>query len=99
MVKIVWTELSIVDLKGVFDYIAEDSLRYATITVNKLYNKVQLISNNPFLGRVVPEFNEKEIRELIEGKYRIVYRIKSETRVDILRIYHTARLLKKKNIR
>ena len=49
MVKIVWTELSIDDLKGIFDYIAEDSKRYAQITVNKIYFKVQLIINNPFI--------------------------------------------------
>jgi plasmid stabilization system protein ParE len=28
MVKIIWTELSISDLKEIFDYIAEDSISY-----------------------------------------------------------------------
>ena len=37
MVKIIWTELSIEDLKEIHDYIAEDSLRYATIAVNRVY--------------------------------------------------------------
>ena len=32
MVKIVWTELSLVDLKEIFDYIAQNSHRCATIT-------------------------------------------------------------------
>ena len=99
MVKIVWTELSILDLKELFDYIAEDSNRYATITVNRLYNRVQPISENPYMGRIVPEFNEKPIREILEGNYRIIYRIKSKTQIDILRVYHGARLLKKKNLR
>ena len=39
MVKLVWTELSTEDLKGIFDYIAMDSVRYASITVNKIYNR------------------------------------------------------------
>jgi toxin ParE1/3/4 len=99
MVKIVWTELSIQDLKEVFDYIADDSIRYATITSNRIYNRVQPIADNPFVGRMFPEFNEKMIRELIEGNYRIIYRIKSNTQVDILRIYHVARLLQKKNLK
>ena len=99
MVKIVWTELSILDLKELFDYIAEDSNRYATITVNRLYNRVQPISENPYMGRIVPEFNEKPIREILEGNYRLIYRIKSKTQIDILRVYHGARLLKKKNLR
>jgi plasmid stabilization system protein ParE len=40
MVKIVWTELSISDLKEIFDYIAEDSIRYASITATKIYQRV-----------------------------------------------------------
>jgi plasmid stabilization system protein ParE len=39
MVRIVWTEVSIEDLKEIFDYIAKDSVRYATIIVNKIYHK------------------------------------------------------------
>ena len=98
MVKIVWTEISILDLKEIFDYIAEDSDRYATLTTNKIYQRVQVIAYNPFLGRIVPEFNEKLLRELIEGNYRIIYRIKGESQIDILRVYHSARLLKRNKI-
>ncbi len=99
MVKIVWTELSILDLKEIFDYIAANSDRYAAITTNRIYQRVQVIVNNPFSGKIVPEFNENSIRELIEGNYRIIYRIKSEIQVDILRIYHSARLLKQNTIK
>jgi len=95
MVKIVWTDISIIDLKEIFDFIADDSLRYASLTTNKIYQRVQEIINNPYLGRIVPEFNDKLIRELIEGNYRIIYRIKSDIQIDILRVYHSARLLKK----
>ena len=98
MVKIVWTELSLFDLKEMFDYIAANSQRYATITTNKIYQRVQVIADNPYTGKIVDEFNEKSIRELIEGKYRIIYRIKTNSQVDILRIYHSARLLKRNKI-
>jgi toxin ParE1/3/4 len=98
MVKIVWTELSISDLKEIFEYISEDSNRYAALTVNKIYQRVQVLIENPSLGRIVSEFNEKFIRELIEGNYRIIYRIKSEQQIDILRVYHSSRLLKRSNI-
>ena len=98
MVKIVWTELSTVDLKEIFNYIDENSHSYAAITTNKIYETVQVIADNPFSGRIVTEFNENSIRELIEGNYRIIYRIKSEIQVDILRVYHSARLLKRNDI-
>lgn len=99
MVKIVWTEISTVDLKEIFDFIADDSVRYALITTQKIYQRAQEIVENPFLGRTVPEFNEKFIREIIEGNYRIIYRIKSEIQVDILRVFHSARLLSRKSIK
>ena len=98
MVKIVWTELSLLDLKEIFDYIALNSNRYATIITNKIYQRVQLIAENQFIGKTVAEFNNKSIRELIEGKYRIIYKIKSDSQLDILRVYHTARLLKSNKI-
>ena len=99
MVKIVWTELSISDIKEIFDYISDDSIRYAIITANKIYQRVQPITDNPYIGRMVPEFNEKSIRELIEGNFRIIYRIKSNIQIDILRVFHVARLLKKNNLK
>lgn len=94
MVKLVWTELSTEDLKVIFDYIAKDSVRYASITVNKIYNRAQDIIDNPYAGRVVPEINIEVIREVISGNYRIVYKIINEFQVDILRVYHSARKLK-----
>jgi toxin ParE1/3/4 len=99
MVKIVWTELSTSDLKEIFDFIADDSLRYASITANKIYNRVQPILENPYIGRMVPEFTKKSIREIIEGNYRIIYRIRNKNQVDILRVNHTSRLLRKKNLK
>jgi plasmid stabilization system protein ParE len=62
--------------------------------VNKIYNRAQDVIDNPYVGRVVPEINIKVIREVISGNYRIVYKIINEFQVDILRVYHSARLLK-----
>ncbi len=95
MVKIVWTELSISDLKEVYDYISEDSFRYAFLTTSKIYQRVQILIESPFSGRIVPEFDDKLVRELIEGNYRIIYRVKNDYQIDVLRIYHSARLLRK----
>ncbi|MCK9414202.1 MAG: type II toxin-antitoxin system RelE/ParE family toxin [Prolixibacteraceae bacterium] len=99
MVKITWTEVSLDDLKEIFDYISEDSIRYANITVNKIYQGTQVISVNPHSGRIVPVLNKTSVRELIIGNYRVIYRIKSGVQIDILRVYHSARHLKKNNIK
>lgn len=99
MVKIVWTQLSIEDLNETYSYIASDSIRYASITIDKIYNRVQILSDKPYVGRIVPEFNTKTIRELIEGNYRIIYRLKRHDQIDILRVYHSARFLRKKSLK
>jgi toxin ParE1/3/4 len=99
MVKINWTPVSLEDLKNIFDYISEDSNRYAQITVNKIYLRVSSLTKQPYSGRIVPEFNDKNIREIIDGNYRIVHEIINDYQIDILRIFHSARILKKKNIK
>lgn len=99
MVRIVWTELSVNDLEEVRDYIAQDSKRYSSITVTRIYERVLLLTGTPLLGRMVPEFNTKTIRELRQGHYRIIYRISDPEEVEILRIIHDARILKKKHLR
>ena len=48
MVSVVWTEISIEDLKEIFDFIAADSNRYATITVDKIYHRVESIAASPY---------------------------------------------------
>jgi toxin ParE1/3/4 len=98
MVRIVWTDLSVSDLKDIVDYISEDSTRYASLMANRIYKKVQILVSNPSLGRIVPEINDNTVRELIEGNYRIIYRIKTENQIDILRVYHSARLFKKSTL-
>jgi len=99
MVKIRWTELSVDDLKTIRDYIAQDSVRYASITINRIYDRAQILSRQPLSGRIVPEFDDPKIRELIIGNYRLVYLIINEESVEILRIYNSARLLKKESLK
>ena len=93
MVTIVWTDFAYEDLRSIFDYISRDSKVYADKYVDKLIARVDQLESNPKSGRVVPEINKEEIRELIEGNYRLVYRYVGDT-VTILRVHHSARQLK-----
>lgn len=93
MVEIVWTEYALDDLQAIYDYIAEDSETYASRFINKLVNKIDIFIEHPEAGRIVPEFENNLLRELIEGNYRIIYRIESITEIGIVRIHHSARLL------
>ena len=93
MVEIKWTDFAIENLNDIGDYIEKDSFRYAEIVVNSLFDSTDILEQHPFVGRMVPEFNNKNIRELIRGNYRVVYKVLNENRIDIITVHHSARLL------
>ena len=93
MAQISWTKKSLKDLRAINDYISLDSSFYAARFISKLISRVDQLIEFPESGRMVPEKNVHEIRELIEGNYRIFYRLQKE-KVTILRIHNAARRIK-----
>jgi addiction module RelE/StbE family toxin len=98
MVQINWTFQAINDLKDIADYISKDSTLYAKRQVLKIRNRTDILKSHKRSGRRVPEIQDKNIKELFEGNYRIIYKIVSETRIDILTIHHSARDLKRRKL-
>jgi len=94
MAKIIWTNLALDDLRAIYDYVAQDSPKYADRLMDRIIERVGVLEQHPKIGRKVPEFDNELIRELIEGNYRIIYRINSEIEIGITRVHHAARLLK-----
>ncbi|HRH11933.1 MAG TPA: type II toxin-antitoxin system RelE/ParE family toxin [Bacteroidia bacterium] len=93
MAQINWTKKSLKDLKAINDYISLDSSFYAARFISKIIKRVDQLIDFPESGRIVPEKNIPEIRELIEGNYRIFYRLRKEN-ITILRIHNAARRIK-----
>ena len=58
--------------------------------MDRLTGRSQQIGEFPMSGRMVPEYELPDIREVIEGPYRIVYRIKPE-QIDVLAVVHASR--------
>jgi len=79
------------DLKDIYDYISRDSKRYAQLQIVKIQTKTEMIKSNIYIGKIVDEKKDENIREIIEGNYRIIYRIISENEVHILMVHHSAR--------
>ena len=90
MAQIIWTKNSLKDLKAINGYISLDSSFYAKCFVTKLIQRVNQLLEFPESGRMVPEKNDPEIRELIEGSYRIFYALR-KAKITILRIHNAAR--------
>jgi len=97
MVKIVWTEQATQDLENLFEYISKDSVLYGSRTVEKLYSRVNILKEYPSSGRKLIEIS-KNYRELVEGNYRLIYKITSSDLIHIITVFHTARHLRPKNL-
>ena len=94
MVEIVWTEASLIDLNEIAEYIALDNVLAAEKLVQKVFDRVELLSNSPNSGRKPPELGKTRYREVIVGPCRIVYRANKDE-IIILYIMRGERLLKK----
>ncbi|PIY34698.1 MAG: type II toxin-antitoxin system RelE/ParE family toxin [Bacteroidetes bacterium CG_4_10_14_3_um_filter_42_6] len=99
MVRVNWTFQAKDDLKSIAEYISRDSKRYAKLQVLRIRNKTSLLKSQTHLSKIVSEIDRENIRELIEGRYRIIYKIVSRNQIDILTIHHTARDLTRRNIK
>ena len=78
MVRIIWSPDAAADLEAICDYIAKDSEHFAWVFAQGLLNAIERLQTFPESGRIVPEYNQKGIREIIFQNYRIVYRIEPD---------------------
>ncbi len=84
--KVLWTAPAVEDLKSIARYIARDNAVVARRFADKLKRRAESAGRFPKRGRMVPEFMQEQVRELIESNYRIVYRV-TQTSVEILTIF------------
>ena len=87
--KVYWTDTAEGHLDAIYAHIALDSPQYAIRMVDRLTRRSQQIADFPLSGRRVPEYDADQIREVIEGPYRIIYHIKLD-QVDVLAVIHGA---------
>jgi len=99
MVRINWTFQAKDDLKDIAEYISKDSKRYAKLQVTRLKTRTRVLKTQTRSGKIVSEINRENIRELIEGSYRIIYKIVEDNQIDILTIHHSARDLTRRKIK
>ena len=98
MVQINWTVQATTDLKDIAEYISKDSKKYAKLQIVRIRFRTRILSSQIYSGKIVMEIGKNNIRELIEGNYRIIYKVVNDSRVDILTIHHSARDLLRRNI-
>jgi len=92
MAKIIWTSEAERWLSIIYDHIAEDSPTAAAKVINGIYEKAQILLEQPKIGYIY-EHEEEEIRILLYGHYRITYLASSNNDITILGVFHGALLI------
>jgi addiction module RelE/StbE family toxin len=88
--ELIWSPQALRDLEGIRAYIALDSPRYADLTIRQVVAAVERLRAFSESGRIVPERDTPDIREVIVGRYRVVYRRKSGG-VEIATVFRGAK--------
>jgi toxin ParE1/3/4 len=90
--KLIWSPAARDDLHDIVVFIARDNRARAMSFGFELMSKTDQLSAWPEVGRVVPEYQNQDIREIILRPYRIVYRVNRERKLcEIARVWHSAR--------
>ena len=90
--RVHWTHTAIEHLLAIYEHIAQGAPLYARRMIDRLTKRSEQIAAFPWSGRMVPEYEAPDIREVIERPYRIIYRIRTD-QIDILAVVHGAQLL------
>ncbi|MDZ7791054.1 MAG: type II toxin-antitoxin system RelE/ParE family toxin [Xanthomonadales bacterium] len=87
-------ESAVRDLEGIRDWFAEEHApEVGERLVREILDQAESLAIHPDMGRVVPEFDQIWLRELIHPPFRIVYKRESDC-VRIVRVWRSEQLLK-----
>jgi len=87
-----WSPEAVEDLDSIVAYIAKDSRFYAKAVANKILTVAKELPEQPYIGRVVPEIGNPQIRERFVYSYRLIYQINTDN-ILIVAVIHGKRLL------
>ncbi len=90
--EVIFTDRFLDRVEEYSDYIALDNIAAAIKWAEEVFVECEQLRSNPKMGRMIPEYERPELREIIHGNYRLIYELQSN-RIDMLTIWHTRQLL------
>jgi toxin ParE1/3/4 len=87
---VVWTKRALVHFDEIGDQVARDSPEAAERVVTQLIDAGDSLQSGPWRGRPVPELGRDDVRDLVLGKYRVIYQVTPEV-LRIVSVVHSAR--------
>ncbi len=92
-VAIRFAESAIADLESIRAWYAEQGVpEVGDRFIEEIVSRIGVLRDHPEMGRIVPEFDQPFLRELIHPPFRIVYR-RDRKHVRIVRVWRSERLL------
>lgn len=93
MARLIWSPQALADVEAIRAFIARDASRTAQIFVQRIFDSVERLERFPLSGAIVPEVGLEIFREIHFKSYRMIYRVDTPELVEIVTVYHSARLL------
>jgi plasmid stabilization system protein ParE len=90
--RVRFTDEAKVCLRAIRTYVAKDSPQNADALIDRLTRRTEQIGGLPLSGRQVPEYEQDNLREILERPYRIIYRILPDE-IQIVSVMHYRQLL------
>jgi plasmid stabilization system protein ParE len=92
--RVGFAESALSDLTGIQEWYCEQGVpEVGDQLVAEIFQRVEALADHPEIGRIVPEFDQPFLRELIHPPFRVVYR-RDPSRVRIVRVWRSERLLR-----
>lgn len=95
--KIIWSPLAVEQARDIAAYIALDKPSAADKWIEDIFSSVDRLVDFPQSGQVVPEIKRNEIREIVQGSYRVIYKIQ-EAQILVLLVKSYRQKLKENEI-
>ena len=96
-VEILWSQKAPSDIEEIITYISKDSPTYARNFTSKILESIEDIRSFPHICRIVQEYHDPQLREILFRNFRIVYKsgenVRTSNRVEIVTIFQGSKLL------
>lgn len=90
--EVKWTPRALSQLRKIVEFISADNPPAAQKLRDRILRQTQLLTQTPRIGQLYPLESAHEIRQLIEGRYRIFYRIDEDhAQVHVMTVWHASR--------
>ena len=88
------SESALADLENIRNWYADQDVPQIGIRfLTEILERIDRLRDHPQMGRIVPEFDQPILRELIHPPFRIVYRTE-KSRLQIVRVWRSERMLR-----